>query len=127
MNHLYDNMNAFPSPDMDHDRFFEKVTVPYPITREEAWEVLEAKLQPGTKAKTLKLRSFRVILAAAAVIVLLLGVLAVMRFYTVSVKSEPGMHLACSLPDGSAIELNAASKISYHPMWWKIYPGWTPP
>ncbi len=58
--------------------------------------------------------------AVAASILLLLGVTAFMRLYTTTVAVPAGIHQVAMLPDGSTVELNAESSLSYHPFWWKI-------
>ena len=56
----------------------------------------------------------------AASLVLLLGIGAFMGTYTTKLKTEAAQHLGVSLPDGSAIELNAGTEIHYKPYWWWI-------
>ena len=58
--------------------------------------------------------------AAAAAVVLLLSTTAFLRFYTESVSVPAGLHSSVSLPDGSTIELNAATELSFHPFWWQF-------
>ena len=53
-------------------------------------------------------------------ILLLIAVFSVFRFYTTTIQSPAGQHLTASLPDGSTVELNAQSKISYKPLWWRF-------
>ncbi|MFT4072216.1 MAG: FecR domain-containing protein [Dysgonamonadaceae bacterium] len=50
--------------------------------------------------------------------VLLLFILPISFFYTVTKISAPGEHLAVVLPDGSQAVLNADSRLSYKPYWW---------
>ena len=58
--------------------------------------------------------------SAAAVVLLLLGLSLFMKFYTQTVFSKPGEHITHLLPDGSVVELNADTKLEYHPYWWSI-------
>jgi ferric-dicitrate binding protein FerR (iron transport regulator) len=57
---------------------------------------------------------------AAAAVVLLLSTTAFLRFYTESVSVPAGLHSSVSLPDGSTVELNAATELSFHPFWWQF-------
>lgn len=59
-------------------------------------------------------------IAAAALIILLIGIPSLMRFYTRTIESGNAEHLSVLLPDGSSIVLNARTKIAYKPMWWKF-------
>jgi len=62
---------------------------------------------------------FRVIQwAAAAIILLLIGISGFMRFYSKTVETPAGQHFVLNLPDGSMINLNAQSSITYNPYWW---------
>jgi ferric-dicitrate binding protein FerR (iron transport regulator) len=57
-------------------------------------------------------------LALAASLVLLLSVTGFMRFYSVKTFTPAGVHTSLNLPDGSVVEVNAATSIKYHPYWW---------
>jgi len=43
-----------------------------------------------------------------------------MRFYTQTITVPKGHHLVAQLPDGSTVDLNADTKLSYHPYWWRF-------
>lgn len=57
---------------------------------------------------------------AAASITLLLGLVSFLRFYSTSIEVPAGVHQLALLPDGSQVELNASSTLSYHPFWWRV-------
>lgn len=57
---------------------------------------------------------------AAASIALLLGLVSFLRFYSTSIEVPAGVHQLALLPDGSQVELNASSTLSYHPFWWRV-------
>jgi len=104
------------------DGFFENVEISFVENKEELWVKLSEKLEdkPQFKIKT-KVRSITWIkLVAAAVVLLLMGVTLFLKLYTTTIQTEKGKHLSFVLPDGSTIELNAASRLSYHPYWWRF-------
>jgi ferric-dicitrate binding protein FerR (iron transport regulator) len=59
-------------------------------------------------------------LALAASLVLLLSVTAFVKFYSVKTHCPTGVRSSLQLPDGSVVELNASTHMSYHPYWWFI-------
>ena len=103
----------------DADKLFSNLVIPWEKQKEEIWEDLEARLEHNP-AKVVRLYTTWGKYAAVAVILILLGTSLFMRFYTTSVVSIEGRHLSHILPDGSKVDLNAASSISYHPYWWRI-------
>ena len=52
---------------------------------------------------------------------LLIPVLLICHFYTVSEETAKGEHLAIRLPDNSKVTMNAESKISYQPLSWFLH------
>ena len=57
-------------------------------------------------------------IAASLLIIFSLGLF--MRFYTTEINTPNGRIAEHILPDGSLVELNAATTINYHPYWWKF-------
>jgi transmembrane sensor len=110
--HIELNNNSLP------EDFFREMSVPFSNTKEEAWNGLEAKLAEKPAGKVTRFNSRRLAFGIAATILLLAGVMSLLRFYTKSVICPPGQHLSCQLPDGSRVDLNADSRIAYHPLWW---------
>jgi ferric-dicitrate binding protein FerR (iron transport regulator) len=111
--------------DIDHktgetEGFFRELEVPYSKSREEAWAAIEEKMTEKPFAKIIVFRSRKLIFAVAASFALLAGVFSVLRLYTTQVYCPDGQHLSHSLPDGSKVEMNADSKISYKPLWWRF-------
>jgi len=100
--------------------FFDKVDTPYEKSKEEVWELMAEQLekQPA-RPKTVWLNP-RTVAAIAATLLVLLGLLSVMRFYTQTITAPKGHHLVAQLPDGSTVDLNADTKLSYHPYWWQF-------
>jgi ferric-dicitrate binding protein FerR (iron transport regulator) len=83
------------------------------------WEELDTFIiqSPARKVKY----DFRIIQwSVAAIFVLLLGISGFFRFYTKTITTQAGSHFAMSLPDGSKVNLNAQSTLTYHPYWWRF-------
>jgi ferric-dicitrate binding protein FerR (iron transport regulator) len=100
--------------------FFENIEVPYSKGREEAWEILEKRMEENSGSKVRKLWPRRILFSAAAAIILLAGTFSLLRFYSKSIYCPEGQHLSYILPDGSRVELNADSRLTFHPYWWRF-------
>lgn len=88
-------------------------------SREAVWsEMMDQIDEQPQEVKVIQMNWFRY--AAAAVLVLALASVSFMRFYTETITAPAGHHASALLPDGSRVELNAASEISYHPYWWRF-------
>jgi transmembrane sensor len=88
-------------------------------SKDDVWNVMVTKIYEQPKeTKVIQLSWFKY--AAAAAVVLLLSTSAFLRFYTESVYVPAGLHSSISLPDGSTVELNAATELSFHPFWWQF-------
>lgn len=91
----------------------------YIQSKEDVWEdlsqLLEAPFIAKSQSKLINMMWFR---AAVAVFILLLSTGIFLRTYSVTIKTGKGEHLSHQLPDGSVVELNAESSISYNPYWW---------
>lgn len=86
-------------------------------SKEAVWNELMDNLdEEPARTKVIALNWFKY--AAAAAIMLLLSTTAFLRFYTESIVTPAGLHSSVLLPDGSEVELNAGSEISFHPYWW---------
>jgi transmembrane sensor len=103
-----------------HDEFFREMSVPFDKSKEDVWAGLESKLSEQQPVKVVSFNRSRLAIGIAATLLLLTGVLSLLRFYTKTVICPPGRHLACQLPDGSTVNLNADSRIAYHPYWWRF-------
>lgn len=104
------------------ENFFKKVEIPFTGSKEEVWEKLSEKISGShTVQSEPKVRSFSWYkMAAASVILLLVGATLFLKFYTTTIQTEKGEHASFVLPDGSIVELNAASSLTYHPYWWRF-------
>lgn len=121
MNNSLKNKSPNTNFDKVSEHFFKNTSIPYKKTKNEAWLELEAKLESTIPVENQQLAPrLRMTFAIAASLLVLVAITLVMRFYSVSVNSMPGQHLTAMLPDGSTVELNAASTLSYHPYWWRF-------
>ena len=101
------------------ERFFRLVETPFVKNHQQSWELLEDRLREHGVKPAVRFTLSRTYWAAAAFLILL-GTFSVLRFYTTVTLTEHGQHLSCILPDGSSAQLNAGSRISYHPLWWRF-------
>ncbi len=96
--------------------------VPWEKSREEVWSDISVKLQEKGQSE----QSVRPILplrqryALAAGIAFLLAMTGFARFYSVTNATSSGKHASLHMPDGTRIELNAQTRLKYHPYWWRI-------
>jgi len=101
------------------DDFFGRTEVVYSESKEDIWNQLESQLEkPSTTSKLIKLTTVWV--SAAAVIILLFGLVLFLKLYTKNVQTHVAEQIVHNLPDGSEINLYAGSSISYHPYWWFV-------
>ena len=109
-------------PEELSDLFFSKSKIPWEKSKAEVWNDLEERLVKEDQSPELVRRFLpgKQWLALAASLVLLLSVSGFMRFYTVKTFCPQGVHTSLQLPDGSEVELNASTRLAYHPYWWFI-------
>lgn len=114
--------NIDPGHNFDEltNEFFGKSEIPFERSKETVWNQIEAKLDFEKATKRKKVIGLPMVFAFAATLLLLITVFSVFRFYTTSVECPAGQHLTASLPDGSTVELNAKSTLSYNPYWWRF-------
>jgi ferric-dicitrate binding protein FerR (iron transport regulator) len=88
-------------------------------SKEAVWSEMMGQIdEQPRQPKVIQMNWFRY--AAAAVLVLALTSVSFMRFSTQTITAPAGQHASALLPDGSQVELNAASEISFHPYWWRF-------
>jgi len=100
--------------------FFDKVDIPYEKSKDEVWNQLAERMEKQPVQSGKIMLNTRMVMALAAVALVSFSVFSVMRFYTETVRAPRGQHLVATLPDGSTVNLNADSKISFHPFWWRF-------
>ncbi|MDX2415229.1 MAG: FecR family protein [Bacteroidales bacterium] len=99
---------------------FDGGSVLWDKSKEDIWAEMDALLEHGEEGKVVSFTRRSRMIAAAAFIILLLGVPGIMRFYTKTIQSDAGEHLAILLPDNSEVDLNALTTIKYNPLWWRF-------
>ena len=104
------------------DASFSRMKITWGKSKDEIWEELSTRLEENTplKSKVKILLPGKKRVAMAASLALLLSVAGFMRLYTEKTVSAAGEHSSIELPDGSLVELNASTIISYHPYWWRF-------
>jgi ferric-dicitrate binding protein FerR (iron transport regulator) len=98
--------------------FFAKVEPDFEISAADVLSNMMDNIDNETSKTISRKLNFKVYYPVAAIIIVLLAVGAIMRFYTENLQSARGEHLVFSLPDGSKVSLNAQSSLKYHPYWW---------
>lgn len=101
------------------EQFLANCSISWKKNKDDIWASMEQKMETSKKIKTIPFHR-RLLYPIAAVLILCIGVIALMRLYTKTIETDMGEHMTVTLPDGSAVDLNAASTISWHPYWWKI-------
>ena len=106
----------------DHKKFFSKVDIPYSETKAEIWNKLSDQIDLKERRSSISLKPGKRYLwyATAACVSLIIGISIFIRFYSVEMNVPGGQHLATNLPDGSKVHLNAETRLSYKPYWWRF-------
>ena len=104
----------------DFEKLQDSSKISWTKSKDDIWAAMEDKMevpvQKESKVRTLSIFRY----AVAAVIILLMGITGVLRFYSENFETAAGEHLSVNLPDGSVVEINAESSFKYYPYWWKI-------
>jgi ferric-dicitrate binding protein FerR (iron transport regulator) len=96
-----------------------KVTPKWSKSKDEIWDDVFSDLEETEttpKIKRLSLWKY----AAAAVVTFIIASASFAWLYETTEQAVRGSHLAVTLPDGSKVNLNADSKLSYKPYWWFV-------
>jgi len=120
MNKNHRDMKNKKDPSDLGERLFSGAEIPWEKSKAEVWRDLEPRLVKEDQSPVLVRRQLpgKQWLALAASLVLLLSVASFMRFYSVNIDTPAGVHTSLNLPDGSGVEVNASTSLSYHPYWW---------
>ena len=112
------NIEKKPDLKMETMRMISQTSIQWNKSKEQVWSELEQKMESmEAPVKTVYLR-LRMSIAAAAVIILLVGISVFMQLYTRTISISPGQHSTIYLPDKSQVKINAQSTLSYKPMAW---------
>lgn len=115
-------MNKNPNiSDENEFAFFDNLKVAHNKPKKDIWKELSESIEEKSqqkKTKVFRLKWLKV--AATAIILIGIGSLSFMRFYSIDISSQKGEFVEHLLPDGSHIQLNAETSISYHPYWWSF-------
>lgn len=101
---------------------YSNLKPPYSRTKEDVWFYMEQQLNREKTEKVVSSVGIRQLVlryAIAAFLTLLVGIPAFMRFYTTSVTTSYGERAQITLPDGSMVQMNAVTEVSFYPYWWQ--------
>ncbi|WP_303919666.1 FecR family protein [Draconibacterium sediminis] len=111
------NKHSNPLNDFEKD-LFGKGKISWEKSEADVWNELQGKMAKKP-AKVVAIRNKWIQWSAAAVVLLIFGMGAVVSSWQKTIECLPGEHLTAVLPDGSKVNLNAASKLVYNPIKWK--------
>lgn len=103
---------------MSTDRI--KIKPDWTKSKEDVWNEKFAGMMGEDTVYAGRLRRRRMWAYAAAAMAALVMLTSVSHMYTRNITVPKGEHLSVVLPDGSKVELNADSRLSYRPLWWKL-------
>ena len=102
---------------------FSQAKPAYSKSKEDVWSAMEKTITEDHTVLEKNKRTVRLTwmkYAAAASILLLVGLGLFARFYTLTIEVPTGETSQHKLPDGSIVYLNAETSIDYHPYWWSF-------
>lgn len=108
--------------EQEEKELFTSLRPDYSRSREDVWKAMEAMMEE-TPVQRRPARIFslnRTLMSMAAMVTLFVCITLAARFYTESHHVPNGAMAAFALPDGSQVEVNAGSDISWHPYWWRF-------
>ncbi len=95
-----------------------KIAPKWQESKDEIWNEVFANLddeaKPGARIRRMPVWRY----VAAAVVVIAIAGTSFAYLYTTTETAVRGLHLAMTLPDGSNVNLNAESQLTYKPYWW---------
>lgn len=108
------------SVDRQSQSFFSGGKFRWKKSEADVWSSLEARIEalPEGRSRMLNFAVSKWVAAASVVILFALG--SFLRFYTEKIETVSGQHQLAELPDRSKVNLNAESRLTYHPYWWKV-------
>ena len=114
-NNEHTNLQAI---DQQSKAFFAEGTFHWTKNQNDVWLTILDGITtiPGKKSIYINLK----VLAIAASFIAFITIGSFLRFYETTISTTSGVHQAVLLPDGSSVELNAASTLKYYPYWWSF-------
>ncbi len=117
----YKEHDIFPG---EIESVMSKTHIHWDKSKEQVWMELERKIEANDEvepvAKTIALNSPWLRVAIAAGFALLIGIFALVKFYTKTIDVPAGLHSEIYLPDKSLVKLNAQSTLSFKPLAWRF-------
>lgn len=118
----YKNEHNTNNKNYSEEEFFSLVQPKYSKSKDDIWNEIDSKieLQQGDNSDSRKgtSLSIRLFYGIAASLLLVLGTVIMLRYYSNSNYCPHGEQLTVSLPDGSSVTLQSNSSITYYPLWW---------
>lgn len=102
------------------DLFQTRGSINWKKSEADVWAELDKKISAKPEGKSRSIIPKIIQWSAAAVLFLLVGLIGVVSTYTKSFEALPGEHILAQLPDGSTVDLNAGSIVSYYPLKWRF-------
>jgi len=102
--------------DKQSKAFFAGGTFRWKKGEAEVLAELNEQIRWQASARSFRLSMRMAAMAASFLLILALG--SFLRFYSTTTEVSAGTHQMVDLPDGSTVDLNAGSSLSYYPYWW---------
>ncbi len=98
--------------------FFKHLEADFEKSEHDLWGPIEEQTSSKKEAKSFSLKWLK--FAVAASVAILAALTLFLRLYTTEIVAPKGQQLSYELPDGSAVQLNAESMVSFQPYWWRF-------
>ena len=101
------------------EAFFSSGKLTWEKSKEQAWDEVFSGIEEKKPARTVAMWR-KVSVGIAASIALLIALGSFSWFFSKTVNCPTGEHFVAELPDGSVVEMNAASELKYFPVRWIV-------
>ncbi len=120
----YNNEHNANNINLDEQEFFSRVQPSYNKSKEDIWNDINSKIDlkqdDNLVAENSVSLNNRIFFGIAASLILLLGTVFLLRYYSQSNYCPEGKQLTVKLPDGSEVTLKSHTAITYYPFWWNF-------
>lgn len=101
-------------------KFFQNADIPFDESKEEIWDKISSQIENVvvSKPKTSFLSTLWLKFLATFVMLVIVGCVLCIQFYSIEIIADRGVRKSHIFPDGSMVELNVDSRISYKPYVW---------